>query len=45
MIIDGRNAEHFGVTPFNVLPEGFTGILGNYPKVAKNVKIIQLVRF
>lgn len=45
MVIDGAKTEHFWVTPFKALPEGFAGILANDPKVVKNVKAGQVVRF
>jgi uncharacterized protein YegJ (DUF2314 family) len=45
MVIDGGKTEHFWVTPFKALPDGFAGILANDPKVVKNVKVGQVVRF
>ncbi|MBL8482895.1 MAG: DUF2314 domain-containing protein [Rhodocyclaceae bacterium] len=45
MVIDGARTEHFWVTPFMVLPDGFAGVLANDPKVVRNVKAGQLVRF
>jgi len=45
MVIDGAKTEHFWVTPFKVLPEGFAGVLANDPKVVSNVKAGQVVRF
>lgn len=45
MVIDGAKTEHFWVTPFKVLPEGFAGVLANDPKVVRNVKAGQVVRF
>lgn len=45
MVIDGAKTEHFWVTPFKVLPDGFAGVLANDPKVVRNVKAGQTVRF
>ncbi len=45
MVIDGAKTEHFWVTPFKVLSDGFAGVLANDPKVVKNVKAGQMVRF
>lgn len=45
MVIDGGKTEHFWVTPFKVLPDGFAGVLANDPKVVRNVKAGQVVRF
>jgi uncharacterized protein YegJ (DUF2314 family) len=45
MVNDGNTTEHFWVTPFKVIPNGYAGIIANEPKVVKNVKFDQLVRF
>jgi uncharacterized protein YegJ (DUF2314 family) len=45
MVRDGSDTEHFWVTPFRVIPNGFAGILANEPKVVRNFKAGQVVRF
>ena len=45
MIKDGRDTEHFWVTPFEVAGEGFQGILANQPRVVRNVRAGQIVKF
>ncbi|WP_442288058.1 YegJ family protein [Variovorax sp. M-6] len=45
MVIDGDKTEHFWVTPFKALPEGFAGAIANDPKIVRNVKAGQIVRF
>lgn len=45
MVIDGTKTEHFWVSPFKALPDGFAGVLANDPVVVKNVKGGQVVRF
>jgi uncharacterized protein YegJ (DUF2314 family) len=45
MVKDGSLVEHFWVTPFKSLPDGYAGIIANEPKIVKSVKIDQLVRF
>ena len=37
--------EYFWVTPFRVEGEGFSGILNNEPRVVRNVKMGQTLRF
>src|SRR5215208_4434837 len=36
MVKDGRDTEHFWVTPFEVADSGFQGILANQPRVVRN---------
>lgn len=45
MVTDGSKTEHFWVTPFKPLQNGFAGVLANEPKVVGNVKKDQAVRF
>jgi uncharacterized protein YegJ (DUF2314 family) len=45
MIREGDAVEHFWVTPFRILDSGFEGVLANDPRVVKNVKLGQRVRF
>ncbi len=45
MVIDGDKTEHFWVTPFKVLADGFAGVIANDPEVVKSVKAGQVVRF
>lgn len=45
MVIDGARTEHFWVTPFKVLPDGFAGVIANEPKVVTNVRAGEVVRF
>ncbi|APW35873.1 hypothetical protein RD110_00460 [Rhodoferax koreense] len=45
VVVDGTKTEHFWVTPFKTLPNGFAGVLANEPKVVGNVKKDQIVRF
>lgn len=44
-VVDGRQTEHFWVTPFEVTPDGFSGVLANSPKVVRNVKAGQVIQF
>jgi uncharacterized protein YegJ (DUF2314 family) len=45
MVKDGSNTEHFWVTPFRPTAEGFEGILANDPRIVRNVKAGQTIRF
>ena len=45
MVIDGAKTEHFWVTPFKIVPDGFAGVIANEPKMVKNVKGGQIVHF
>lgn len=45
MVIDGGDTEHFWVTPFRVIPDGFAGVISNDPRVVRSVKNGQVVRF
>jgi uncharacterized protein YegJ (DUF2314 family) len=45
MVRDGENTEHFWVIPFSREPEGFVGTLANDPRVVRNVKAGQRLRF
>ena len=45
MVADGPSVEHFWVIPFRATAEGFEGTLANDPKVVRNVKAGQLIRF
>ncbi|WP_431274674.1 YegJ family protein [Variovorax ureilyticus] len=45
MVIDGDKTEHFWVTPFKALAEGFAGAIANDPKFVRNVKSGQIVQF
>jgi len=45
IVRDGESTEHFWVTPFSREPNGFTGTLANDPRVVRNVKAGQTLRF
>lgn len=45
MIRDGDAVEHFWVSPFRIEGNSFAGILANEPRLVKNVKAGQMVRF
>lgn len=45
MVKDGTETEHFWVTPFYPTSEGFEGILANEPRVVRNVRAGQTLRF
>ena len=45
MVKDRSITEHFWVVPFKVEGTGFVGVLANEPKLVKNVKAGQVVRF
>lgn len=45
MVRDGREVEHFWVTPFRVVGSGFQGVLANAPRVVRNVRAGQILAF
>lgn len=45
MIRDGDAVEHFWVSPFRVEAQAFAGVLANEPRLVKNVRGGQIVRF
>ena len=45
MVKDGVQTEHFWVTPFRVVNGGFEGTLANEPKVVRNVRAGQALKF
>jgi uncharacterized protein YegJ (DUF2314 family) len=45
MVKDGPETEHFWVTPFRVTGSGFEGILANQPRVVRNVRAGQVIKF
>jgi uncharacterized protein YegJ (DUF2314 family) len=45
MVRDGREVEHFWVTPFRVVGSGFEGVLANDPRVVRNVRAGQILAF
>ncbi len=45
MIVDQHGTEHFWVTPFRQLPDGFEGELANEPRIVKSVRWGQQLRF
>lgn len=45
MVKDGPDTEHFWVVPFRATAEGFEGTLANEPRVVRNVKAGQTIRF
>lgn len=42
---DGPGTEHFWVIPFCPTDEGFDGVLANDPRIVRNVKAGQIIRF
>jgi len=44
-IMQGRDAEYFWVTPFRPEGDEFTGILNNEPRLVRNLKFGQTIRF
>lgn len=45
VVRDGSSTEHFWVVPFRSTAEGFEGTLANDPRIVRNVKAGQLIRF
>jgi uncharacterized protein YegJ (DUF2314 family) len=45
IVKDGADTEHFWVTPFHQTAEGFEGTLANEPRVVRNVRAGQALRF
>ena len=45
MVRDRGETEHFWVTPFRTLEDGFAGVLANEPKLVRIVKAGQIIRF
>jgi len=45
MVKEGSHTEHFWVTPFHTVGDEFAGTLANDPKVVKNVKMGEEIRF
>jgi uncharacterized protein YegJ (DUF2314 family) len=42
---DGVNSEHFWIQPFRITPEGFEGRLANEPRLVKNLREGQEIKF
>jgi uncharacterized protein YegJ (DUF2314 family) len=45
MVKDGSDTEHFWVIPFRTVDDGFIGTLANDPRVVKNVRAGQAIKF